>query len=130
MPIPSPKTVARLERISQHGRNVLAIFPHATETDPVQLCRKLRRLESQAAAIALRLCNGPEYEGGYDEVDRLCEAVLHRVNVLLGNTTVPIRLNRDPRGCALKIEDNWMREHGARLHQDWGGYGILAPEIE
>lgn len=118
------------ERIEQHGRNLLAIFTNATEKDPVKLCKRLRALERRAGAVALRLCNGPEYSGGEDAVDKITNAILAKVNSLLGNETVPVFINRDPRGYALKIRDRWMTEHKAVLHKDWGGYGILAPEID
>ena len=47
---------------------------------------------------------------------------------------VPVFINRDPRGYALKIESDWMETYarkagGDRITQDWGGYGIIAPEI-
>ncbi len=155
--------------IEQHGSHLLAIFPNATERDPVKLCKALRRLESQAHAIALRLCNGPEFPGGYREVDSRCEIILGKVNALLGNVNeyqpktgakcgcrrgvqrdncstcegtghvidftairnrkplVPVFINRDPRGYALKIREEAVM--GMRIHRDWGGYGIIAPEI-
>jgi hypothetical protein len=34
-------------------------------------------------------------------------------------------INGDPRGYSLKIKEKIYPE----LHQDWGGYGILAPEF-
>lgn len=37
--------------------------------------------------------------------------------------------NGDARGYALKIEDNYMRENNIVLFQDWGGYGIIAPDF-
>lgn len=134
------RTESRETRIIQHGRNLLAIFPNATERDPGTLCRKLRRLEAKAAAIALRLCNGPEFKTE-DEADLICTGILRKVNQLLGNyadgdnyvprtQTVPIFINRDPRGYALKIDDEWMRDNPNALHQDWGGYGLIAPEIK
>lgn len=133
------KNAERYERIAAHGRQLLAIFPNATERDPVALCKRLRKLEGQAAAIALRLCNGPEYENP-DVPDTLLDKIKDKVNDLLGNNgeewgarrepPVPVFINRDPRGYALKIDDAWMREHRVALHQDWGGYGIIAPEIE
>ena len=43
---------------------------------------------------------------------------------------VPVFVNRDPRGYALKIDDEWMRaRQEVRLATDWGGYGILAPDL-
>ncbi len=176
------KKAEMMERIRKHGENLLAIFPNATERDPVELCKKLRRLESQGAALALRLCNGPQFDEGED--DQISERILTKVNALLGNVheyqpktgdkcscrpgvqrdncpscegtgkvvdfwairnrkpLVPVFLNRDPRGYALKIDDAWMAEHGnatdhpsksptavCRLHRDWGGYGIIAPDL-
>ena len=162
------KTEAAVRR---HGDNLLAIFTGATERDPVNLCRKLRRLEREGAALGLRLCNGPEYAEG--EADAIEEKLLAKVNALLGNVheyqpktgaacgcrrgvdrdncgacegtgrvidfhairnrapLVPVFLNRDPRGYALKIKSEWMeaRRDSVRLHRDWGGYGILAPDL-
>lgn len=125
---------SREVRIVKHGKDLLRIFRKATERDPGKLCRKLRRLEAAAARIALQLCNGPEFAGGYEEVDRLTDAILAKVNALLGNMSgkrhVHIFINRDPRGYALKIRDDWMKAHNAKLERDWGGYGLLAPEIK
>lgn len=170
------------ERIRKHGENLLAIFPKATERDPVKLCKKLRRLEAEGAAVGLRLCNGPQYDEG--EADKATDAILAKVNSLLGNVheyqpktgracscrrgvqrdncsncegtgqvvdfrairnrqpLVPIFVNRDPRGYALKIDEAWVREYSnnnpppsaanhavCRLHRDWGGYGIIAPDL-
>ena len=132
----STKKQRQAEQIKVHGENLLAIFPNATERDPIALCKKLRRLEAKAQAIALRLCNGPEYPGGYDEVDALTGAILAKVNAILGNTgknPVPVFINRDPRGYALKIKSEYMAGAGWiaqwALMRDWGGYGIIAPEI-
>lgn len=133
-------TTVQRESIEQHGRNLLAIFPNATERDPVTLCKKLRALEARGAALALRCCNGPQFPNEGDS-ERISGAILAKVNVLLGNLkytkegrtirmVVPIFVNLDPRGYALKINDEWMRaRRELRLHTDWGGYGIIAPEI-
>lgn len=121
------------EAIEKHGRDLIAIFPKAEERDPVKLCKKLRRLEANGAALALRACNGPEYPNE-DYEDVLIDSLLLKVNVLLGNTRqhgekVPIFVNLDARGYALKIDDEYVRDHGLKIHRDWGGYGIIAPEI-
>jgi hypothetical protein len=42
---------------------------------------------------------------------------------------VPIFHNGDPRGYALKIREEYVREHALDIHRDWGGYGILAPDL-
>ena len=138
--------------IQKHGEQLLAIFPQAVTPDPVALCRRLHQLEAKAQAIALRLCNGPEFPGGYDEVDRLTDGILAKVRLILGYDSVlchvcgepefqphlhtgsrefpPILLCRDPRGYSLKIDDAWMQSHPkARLHTDRGGYGIIAPDL-
>ena len=157
-----------LDRIQKHGNNLLAIFPRATERDPVKLCKALRRLESQGEQIALDLCNGENDERGHAILERL---LLLKVNKLLGNVrkhqpktgaacgckrgvirdncpncegtgrvidfpairnappVVPIFLNGDPRGYALKIPDDYVRDNDLNIHRDWGGYGIIAPDL-
>lgn len=122
------------EAIRKHGLQLLAIFPRATEQDPVALCKKLRRLEAKAEAIGLQLCNGPQMEEG--EQERRVDDVLARVNKLLfgnairhGVPVVPVFVNLDPRGYSLKIDDEWMRTNKADLHRDFGGYGIIAPDL-
>lgn len=123
------------EAIRRHGLNLLALFPRAAEQDPIKLCKKLRRLQSQAEAITLRMCNGPEYQE--DEADNLLNVIMDKLTLILGNdiTCVPIFINRDPRGYAFKIHDTWLRERqqmnlpGACICKDWGGYGIIAPNI-
>jgi hypothetical protein len=121
--------------VTKHGRNLLAVFPTATERDPVKLCKKLRRLEREAHAEALRWRNGTNE---YDEAEheRRIDAVLTKVNEVLGNAggAVPTFVNTDPRGYALKVRESWQRERRERClpyfgHQDWGGYGIIAPDL-
>ena len=125
--------------VRKHGENLLAIFTQATEKNPVDLCRKLRRLERDGEALGLVLCNGPEI--GYEEADRRQAAILAKVDELLKYqaASVPVFLNRDPRGYALKIDEKWMQAarrdgkttgaKGCCIHQDWGGYGIIAPDL-
>jgi len=132
----STKKQRQAEQIKAHGENLLHLFPRATERDPIKLCKKLRRMEAKAQEIALRLCNGPEFPGGDDEVDALTGAILEKVNAILGNSgpdAVPVFVNRDPRGYALKIKSEYMAGAGWiaqwALMRDWGGYGIIAPEI-
>lgn len=125
------KKAAMHERMRRHGENLLRIFPNATERDPVKLCKKLRRIEAEAHAFALRLCNGPEFDEG--EADEIGDEIHDRAKRLLfgepGFSAVRVMLNRDPRGYALKIPDADMAKFSLVLHRDWGGYGIIAPDL-
>jgi hypothetical protein len=125
-------------RVRAHGEVLKAAFGLPRDTDPVNLCRKLRRLEREGAALGLRLCNGPEFptETAADEV---AAAILARVDAILHYTRrgVPVILNCDPRGYALKVETEWTEEFNrgryargeTELHRDMGGYGIVAPDL-
>lgn len=118
------------ERIAQHGRALLRLFPNATERDPVKLCKRLRKIELKTHRLSEQYCNG-DIDGttwerksdGY-----LCDVVA----VLCPHTSelaAALFVNGDPRGYALKIRSEWVREHAPWLHQDWGGYGIIAPDL-
>lgn len=121
-----------LEAITKHGQNLLAIFPEAIERDPVALCKKLRRIETLASRNAVNYCNGAIDTDSYD-TER--DAVFNRLCKVLGlaDDDNPkrdwLKINGDPRGYALKIRDHVMRDHKLTLHTDWGGYGILAPDL-
>lgn len=45
-------------------------------------------------------------------------------------TGVPVVMNWDARGYALKIDDAHVRAHNLEIHTDFGGNGILAPEFD
>lgn len=127
------KKQRQYEQIKAHGENLLHLFPNATERDPIALCKKLRRLEAKASKITTDYCNGDFDDGENGEkLDAALDPILAKVNAILGNmgkNPVPVFINRDPRGYALKIEDVWMHNKQPRLWRDFGGYGIIAPEI-
>lgn len=112
-----PETLARVQ---QHGNNLLRIFPNATEQDPINLCRKLRRLEAKAHLAAEEYCNGKLDSFGWIDAS---VKVVNKVRDLLGSDRA--WANADPRGYALKVD----LLPGERLHTDWGGYGIIAPDL-
>jgi hypothetical protein len=66
-------------------------------------------------------------------VDKLTDAVLAKVNKLLGTyghvDAVPVFINRDPRGYALKVSSETVKAFNLDLPTDWGGYGIIAPDL-
>jgi len=121
---------SQLEQITKHGENLNAIFN--TGLDPVTLCKKLRRLENKANKLATDYCNG---DNGIDSEnwEQKCKPILTAVFKILnrqGNFgKIPVYINRDARGYALKISDKDMRAKKLTLYSDWGGYGILAPEF-
>jgi len=128
-----------LKAIDRHGRSLLQAFPNATEKNPVALCKKLRRIETAIARPLTDYCNGTI---GIEAVDNATDAALLRVRRLLGLTeagavAIGLFINRDPRGYAIKLDDAWTREYnsdkytaeGLPLYRDWGGYGIIAPDL-
>lgn len=123
--------VDMVRRIEQHGRELLRVFPNAIEQDPLKLCKRLRRIEAMGAAFALRLCNGPEWPSE-EAQDADGGKILRKVHKLLnpvGTAARALFLNRDPRGYALKIDAEWTKANAPSLHRDWGGYGIIAPDL-
>lgn len=116
------------EQIRKHGENLLAIFPRATEQDPDKLCRKLRRLEVKTRAAATDLCNGDITQDRWEEIAERAILDLERLLAFSAHD-IPVRVNGDPRGYALKIDDHWTNYiYRGPIHRDMGGYGILAPD--
>lgn len=120
--------------IERHGRELLAIFPNAIEQDPVKLCKRLRRIETSAHQFATAYCNGDVSPCEDSDIDAKTKRFRDRVNSILKNESLGIRvkINLDPRGYALKIESETaadLARHGKTLHRDWGGYGIIAPDL-
>jgi hypothetical protein len=130
--IAKDKRPAMIARIQKHGEDLKTLFNLPADTDPVKLCKALRRLEAKGEAIGLQLCNGPEMSE--EEQEKRSGVVLIAVYKKLKNTDkrVPVILNLDPRGYALKIKEEWTREYrnaGKSIYTDMGGYGIIAPDL-
>jgi|LakMenEpi03Aug12_release.lakeMendotaPanAssembly.Ray.scaffolds.fasta_scaffold129893_1 hypothetical protein len=87
------------------------------------LYSKLKRLENQANKICVMDCNGEINE---DAADKKLDAIKAKVCALLPELKT-VFINGDPRGYSLKIKESEAKEIG--IYQDWGGYGILAPEF-
>lgn len=114
--------------ILRHGFNLIRVFGMPEGTSPVALYKRLHRIEAEAHTFAERYCNGEVTE----EQDAKKEAsILKRLDAILGfnEKGIPVLVNSDPRGYALKIDDAYVREHNLDIHRDWGGYGILAPDF-
>ena len=121
------------QQIENHGANLNAIFE--TGMDNVKLAKKLHSLEVKAHKLAEDYCNGVNGVTT-DNFDEKCEPILKAVDKILNYTRkgVPVFVNGDARGYALKIDDNWTAGYNSkaekRIYTDWGGYGILAPEFD
>lgn len=137
------KKVAMYQKIEQHGNNLNAIFN--TGIDSVKLCKALLRLERKAHHAATCLCNtntlhllelnkytGHDVQQATEEQqDLFFESLLNKVYKLIKPTEEQkkaIFINHDPRGYALKIKREYVRENNITIHTDFGGDGILAPD--
>lgn len=121
-----------MKTVSEHVERFRALHHKALESlnkgkpqSGLQLWRKLRRIESEASSFAVAMCNTGRSD---EQVEAMDERIRGRIERTLGKLPVGFFFNKDPRGYALKI-DNEVAEIPAGMHKDWGGYGILAPEI-
>jgi len=87
---------------------------------------RLYELEEHAHEIITEQCNT-----GGDEGDETLREILQEVRGILTEVdNKAIFINYDPRGYALKIKDDYIRENNIRMWTDFGGYGILAPDFQ
>jgi hypothetical protein len=116
------------EAILQHGFNLIRVFNLPEGTGPTTLCKQVHRLEGEAHRLAERACNEDLGEGYQEKKEK---SILKRLDAILNfrAQNIPVFLNGDPRGYALKIDNKYVRDHELDIHRDWGGYGIIAPEF-
>jgi hypothetical protein len=114
-------------QIRSHGQHIQAIF--GIGGDPVELSKRLRRIEAKAHALTTRVCNGQVDIAAYDAQ---AAKILNSLDTVLGFRAkgIPVFLDGDPRGYALKIDDEYTRSHNLRISTDWGGFGLVAPEFK
>ncbi len=119
--------VNKAERQLRHAFALKRIFPATQAWAPMELYKRIHRLEAEAHSWAERCCNEdiPESKQIRKEA-----SLLDRLDAVLGFRAagIPVFVNGDPRGHALKIEDAYVKAHGLEIDRDWGGYGILCPE--
>ena len=127
------------QQIEKHGNDLNRIFN--TGLDAITLCKKLHRLEAQAHKLATDYCNGDNGITSENWEDKITP-IMDKVYTVLNNgkynddrphqKKVPIFLNGDARGYALKINDSYVRTlrmAGKTIYTDWGGYGIICPDF-
>lgn len=122
--------------IREHGEGLIRFFKlDPFKTDPIDLCKKLRRLENKAHQITTQMCNGYlKEEVKLFEIEEKVKALLdpHKYPLIKKQINA-VFINHDPRGYALKLDDETVKyyeELGEYFpHKDWGGYGIIAPDL-
>jgi len=92
----------------------------------LQLWRKLRTIERVTNDAATKYCNGEIDSLNFDAAKK---RTIEQVNILFGHKVPGFFVNSDPRGYALKL-DNEKTNIPEGMHRDMGGYGILAAEID
>jgi hypothetical protein len=117
------------DRINAHGQQLKSIFKLDPDIDPVKLCKQLFRLENKAHRLAEDGCNGVIYD-----TEPQAEQIVKKVCKILNIPYEADRVffNGDPRGYALKFTSRYskyLRSCNINIHQDWGGYGIIAPNF-
>lgn len=135
----SKKQQEMYAKIQQHGEQLNAIFN--TGIEPITLCKKLRTLEAKAHKLAIDYCNGDNGINSENWGEKITP-VMQQVYKLLNNgiygddrphqKKVPVFLNGDARGYALKINDAYakmLEKAGKDITKDWGGYGIICPDF-
>ena len=113
------------QRIERHGENLKAIFNLSDDVDSIKLCKQLFRLENKAHRLAEDDYNG---ENVKTEVEKIFKSICKILN-LKNINDFEIFWNNDPRGYALKIDDEFVRKNKLEIDRDWGGNGILAPDF-
>jgi hypothetical protein len=117
------------ERIFDHGENLNKIF--GLTDDPIKTAKMLHRFEVKAHQLATDYCNGVRginSETWNPAADKILNALDKKIN--FRKQAIPVFINGDARGYALKIDDDYTKANNLEIHRDWGGYGILAPEFD
>ncbi len=120
---------AWIQRRRQAHHKALETLAHQVdcETNGLTLWRQLTRLERWLDNLSVRHCNGTLDGEEWDTAKDLARAKLAKI--FGARAPNGIFINSDPRGHALKL-DNEAVTVPEGMDKDWGGYGILAAEID
>lgn len=117
----------------------LARYLGVASPDGKKISVALWKIEHDASNAACAQCNGEAVNGqpfrSEEDWEAFKASIRERVALALGKTPPPgFFVNGDPRGHALKIDNNKPEGQAlikaVGLHTDWGGYGILSLEID
>lgn len=110
-------------KVYDHGEKLNKIF--GLSENPILLCKRLRRIEKIGHKLSEDYCNGIK-----QDIDLELHKLYDKVIKLLGNTKIPINLNTDARGYFLKINNQYVKDNNLNIPIDWGGYGLIAPDLK
>jgi hypothetical protein len=116
------------DRLDRHYKTLERLAAHVglKNADGKKLSVALLKLENQMRKATTDYANG---DIDQSQLDKIEFEVTGKVFKLFGKLP-GFFVNMDPRGYALKIDDKFMpRYEKVGLERDWGGYGILSPEI-
>jgi len=118
---------AWIQRHRENHHKALESLAHQVNcnTPGLALWRQLRRIENWFTVYSTRYCNGTIDSEGFEQVK---QQAYNRIAKVFGSIPEGVFINSDPRGYALKL-DNEKVSIPEGMERDWGGYGILAAEI-
>lgn len=141
---PMNKKQQRQAALEKHYAVCEALGRHLGMEKPngKRISTALFNIEREAHRCAEGYCNGESrtvycvgerhefhFASDVNAWDNLVKLITDRVRAAFGGTLPPnFFVNGDPRGASLKLEPNSVT--GIGLHQDWGGYQILSPDLE
>ena len=139
--IANERKEALARRRAAHHKALESLRGPSCTLSGLQIWRRLRKLEVKASRIATANCNGQPYEGERpQDGDKWKQAIRLKISQILGREIGAYKesgifINTDPRGYALKMEEQRKGLPGEVLipegmQTDWGGYGLLAPVID
>ena len=117
----------------------LALACGVKNPDGKKLSLALLRLETEAHKAATDYCNGTRFcnKGGDIELDNYESVLRKKVLGLFADNLRGFYFNLDARGYALKIDFDKIYDKSTKdlylnsgIQKDWGGYGILSPQID
>lgn len=128
---PTKKEIIEQKKIN-YERVLIDCFKIGENYKPLQLWNLLKGFENHLMRLNEMDCNG---EGNEERNENARRQTLEKVNLILENDkfNIPIFVNTDPRGYALKIESDFMSKCDNdsvfnKIHRDMRGYGILSPD--
>lgn len=109
-----------------HMRALESLATNLRHNPGEKIYQNLRRIEKRLAYHTEAACNT---QVGADYLPTAIQIYTEQVREVLGTLPTGFFINTDPRGYALKLDNDKVPAAIEGLHRDMGGYYILAPEF-